>query len=145
MTTPDAPSILVVKTATVTSVSNAGDTITYGYTVTNTGNVTLTSVLVTDDMATVDNGGAISDDANDGAGTLEPGAMENATGSYTLTQADINAGSKTNVADADVNDPDGNNVNDEDTVMRPSFNVSRFYDKIFYHKGGPNYKKTNTD
>ena len=44
------PGIEVVKLASVSSVSNAGDTITYDYTVANTGNVTLTNVTLNDDQ-----------------------------------------------------------------------------------------------
>ena len=70
---------------------DAGETIDYLFTVTNDGNVTLTGVVVTDDMVTVAAGGAISDTAgNDGAlgaGGMAPGDVETATGQYTLTQA----------------------------------------------------------
>ena len=45
------PALAVDKTASVTGFSAAGQTITYSYTITNTGNVTLTNVTVTDPMA----------------------------------------------------------------------------------------------
>ncbi|MEM7087780.1 MAG: VWA domain-containing protein, partial [Bacteroidota bacterium] len=57
-----------------------GDTITYAFTVTNTGNVTLTNVVVTDPLVTMV-GGPIA--------SLAPGAVDNTTftASYVLTQA----------------------------------------------------------
>ena len=70
---------------------NAGDQITYTFTVTNTGNVPLTDVTVTDDLITV---------TGNPLASLEPGASDATTftGTYTLTQADIDAGTFTNTA-----------------------------------------------
>jgi uncharacterized repeat protein (TIGR01451 family) len=71
---------------------DAGDQIHYTFTVTNTGNATLTNVAVTEynSSVTIDNGGVI--------GTLAIGATVILTGTYTLTQADIDAGTFTNTA-----------------------------------------------
>ncbi len=71
---------------------DAGDKIHYTFTVTNTGNATLTNVAVTEynSSVTIDNGGVI--------GTLAIGATVILTGTYTLTQADIDAGTFTNTA-----------------------------------------------
>ncbi|WP_162230658.1 DUF7507 domain-containing protein, partial [Nitratireductor soli] len=82
---------------------DAGETIDYTFTVTNTGNVTLTDVAVTDSRATV-SGSPIA--------SLAPGVvdMTSVTGTYTITQADIDAGNVDNVADANAKDPDGNDV-----------------------------------
>ena len=100
---------------------DAGETIDYNFKVTNTGNVTLSDVVVTDDMATVANNGALSDDAGDGVGTLKPGDMEIATGQYILTQADINNGQKDNTASVTGDCPDGtvDCVEDEDMISTP--------------------------
>ncbi|MDY0392890.1 MAG: THxN family PEP-CTERM protein, partial [Candidatus Bipolaricaulis sp.] len=87
------PSIDLVKTGTLNVGSNgradAGDTISYMFAVTNTGNVALTNVEVTDPKVEV-TGGPIA--------SLAPGATNTTTftGSYVLTQADINAGTFTN-------------------------------------------------
>ncbi|EKF43847.1 parallel beta-helix repeat-containing transcriptional regulator AraC [Nitratireductor indicus C115] len=82
---------------------DAGEIINYTFTVTNTGNTTLTDVTVTDDRATV-SGSPIP--------TLAPGTVDNTsvTGVYTITQADIDAGKIENVASATAKDPDGNDV-----------------------------------
>src|SRR5207302_1359396 len=58
----------------------------------------------------------LSDPAGDGAGVLAPGAAETATGTYTLTQADIDAGSKFNRATATGTAPSGSKVSDDDTA-----------------------------
>jgi uncharacterized repeat protein (TIGR01451 family) len=105
------PSILLVKAGTLndddgTAGVSAGDTIDYSFTVTNTGNVTLTNVTVTDPDVTV-NGGPIS---------LAPGASDTDTftGTYTITQADIDAGVKDNTATVTGKDPEGQDVTDTD-------------------------------
>ena len=94
-----AASIDLVKTGTLNmavvppnGTPNAGDIITYTFTVTNTGNVTLSNVTVTDPKVTV-SGGPI---------TLAPGASNNSTFTavYTLLQSDIDAGIFTNIATA---------------------------------------------
>ncbi len=95
-----APAIELLKTGTLNldvvspaGVANVGDQITYEFTVTNTGNVTLNDVSVTDPVITVLGGPTI---------TLAPLASDSTTftGVYTLTQIDINNGSFTNTAEA---------------------------------------------
>lgn len=89
------PALEVVKTANETSVSVAGDVITYDYVVTNTGNTTLTQpVTVSDNLIPSVSCPALP------AGGLVPVASLTCTGSYTVTQADIDAGSVTNIATA---------------------------------------------
>ena len=87
------PGHLLVKSASITSYSAAGTPVTYSYKVTNSGNVTLTSVGVTDPMAGLS---AISCPST----TLAPGASETCTATYTTTQADVDAGSLTNTGTA---------------------------------------------
>ncbi|MDD3818590.1 MAG: SpaA isopeptide-forming pilin-related protein, partial [Actinomycetota bacterium] len=88
-------------------IANPGDTITYTFTVVNTGDVTLTGVTVTDPLVTV-TGGPI---------TLAPGETDpdTFTGLYTLTQADIDAGKVDNTATAVGTPPVGDNVTDTDS------------------------------
>lgn len=98
-----APAIGLVKTATPTSIANPkpGDTVTYTYAVTNTGNVTLTNVSVVDDKK-----GAITLSTT----TLAPGASATGSAIHVLTQADIDAGSVSNKATATGTGPDGRTV-----------------------------------
>ena len=70
---------------------SAGDTISYAFTVTNTGNVAVTDITLADTGATV-SGGPIA--------SLAVGASDSSTftASYTITQTDIDAGTYTNRA-----------------------------------------------
>ena len=83
----------MVKTASVPSFTAAGTSITYSYAVTNTGNVTLTSVDVTDPMPGLSA-------VNCPNSSLAPGASETCTATYTTTQADLDRGSVTNIGTA---------------------------------------------
>jgi uncharacterized repeat protein (TIGR01451 family) len=93
---PAAPSLTVAKTAAAPvetgtdGVINAGDTITYSYTVTNTGNVTINSVAPVDTGPTFNN---IAGTGTLGAFTpasanLAPGASQVFTAVYTLSNLD---------------------------------------------------------
>ena len=92
-----SPAIGLKKTAVAPGPGNTydapGQTIHYSYKVTNTGNVDLTSVGVTDPMSGLS---AISC----GSTTLAVGASETCTATYTTTQADVNAGSVHNTGTA---------------------------------------------
>ena len=79
------PSISLEKSASVTSFSAPGTLITYCYKVTNTGNVTLDPVVVTDPMTGLS---AISCPAT----TLAPWASETCTATYSTTQIDVDQG-----------------------------------------------------
>jgi len=108
-----APSMDLVKTGTLNlganSRADAGDTITYAFTVTNTGNVTLSNITLADTVGGITiNGGPIA--------SLAPGASNSTTftGSYTLTQTDVDAGTFTNTATVTGTTPGGPTVNDSD-------------------------------
>jgi len=109
----DAPAIGLVKTGTLNDDDGivgvtAGDTISYAFTVTNTGNVTLTNVTLEDTIGGVTiSGGPIA--------SLAPAEVDSTTftGSYAVTQADIDAGSFTNTAT--VNTTEGATDTDSDT------------------------------
>jgi gliding motility-associated-like protein len=106
-TITQSPDITITKTDTVNDGGDgridAGDTISYEFTVTNTGNVTLTNVAVTDPLVTVSGGPLAS---------LAPGVSDNTTftATYTITQADIDNGSFTNRATVSGDDPNNNPV-----------------------------------
>ncbi|HEY3290919.1 MAG TPA: DUF11 domain-containing protein, partial [Anaerolineae bacterium] len=83
------PALSLVKTAPPIKYDHVGQLIAYSYLVTNIGNVTLAGpVTVSDDKATV----------SCPAGGLTPGASMTCTASYTISQADLDAGSVTNTA-----------------------------------------------
>ncbi|MGY3684454.1 DUF7507 domain-containing protein [Streptomyces sp. TE33382] len=79
------------KSADDTRVYEAGDEVTYTYTVTNTGDTTLTGIGVTDSLV---------EDVTCQASVLAPGASTTCTGTYTVTQADAARGTVINVAAA---------------------------------------------
>ncbi|MEZ5093181.1 hypothetical protein [Nocardioides sp.] len=81
---------------TTLSGNNAGDTIDYEFLVTNAGNVTLDSITVDDPMV-----GTVDCPVT----TLAPGADTTCTASYTLTQADVDAGVVDNTATVTGTDP----------------------------------------
>jgi gliding motility-associated-like protein/uncharacterized repeat protein (TIGR01451 family) len=106
------------KTGTLVDVDgngliNAGDKITYSFTVRNIGEVTLTNVTIDDPKVTVIGGPLES---------LEPGESDSTTFSaeYIITQEDIDFGSFTNTATA-TGDFNGNEVDatDEDVQIFP--------------------------
>jgi len=95
---------------------DAGELLHYTFTVTNTGNVTLTNVRVSDAVAGVTVvGGPLT--------SLAPGISDATTftASYTLTQADIDAGLFSNMATATGTPPLGEDVTgtDSETVLLP--------------------------
>ncbi|KIT14312.1 DUF7507 domain-containing protein [Jannaschia aquimarina] len=90
----------------------ADDVVTYAFAVSNTGNVTLTDVTVTDPLASV-TGGPI---------TLAPGQTDTRsfTATYTVTEADIATGFVENRAEATGRAPGGDPVTDtSDTGTDP--------------------------
>src|SRR5205085_1747990 len=116
-----SPLIDVVKTnAGITDVDSngpdAGDTITYSYAVKNTGNVTLRDVTTIDNkLGTITLSGLADLDGGGIADDLAVGATATGTATATLTQAQVDAGSVTNVVTADGKPPSGPDVTDTDT------------------------------
>ncbi|WP_341953160.1 AraC family transcriptional regulator [Salinibacterium sp. TMP30] len=100
-----APSLETLKSATVSGTGRVGDTITYTLTARNTGNVTLTAVTLTDPLPGLSppsltwSGGV--------SGQLNPGGTVTGTATYTITQADVDAGSVKNIATASGTPPTG--------------------------------------
>jgi large repetitive protein len=97
------PGISLDKTASTADFSNPpvpGDKITYTFVITNTGNVTLSGVDLDDTLLGYSN-------VTCGATTLAPGASTNCTADYTLTQANIDAGTVSNTATACGDPPAG--------------------------------------
>ncbi|MCE1177668.1 MAG: DUF11 domain-containing protein, partial [Micrococcales bacterium] len=97
-----AATMTLVKTATPTSFTKAGETITYTFVATNTGQVPLTNVTI-DETTQFTGTGTLSPLTCDPAqpATLAPGASMTCTATYVTTQADVDAESLYNVATAD--------------------------------------------
>ena len=94
-----APALTVVKSSPTPSYSAVGDTIAYGFLVTNTGNVTLSNIAVNDTEtapATQANLSPITCPDS----TLAPAAAETCAATYTVTAADMLNGSVSDTATA---------------------------------------------
>ncbi|GAA4914128.1 CshA/CshB family fibrillar adhesin-related protein [Mucilaginibacter defluvii] len=119
-TTPaaDDPTVVTITPVGAISLEKTGvftaNYITYTFTITNTGDATLTNVTLTDT-----NLGLTNTVVNIPAGGLIPGGTATLTFRYTLTQADKEAGKVTNNASVSSTDPVGNIVNDNATVDVP--------------------------
>jgi uncharacterized repeat protein (TIGR01451 family) len=119
ITVESTAALTLVKVGTLDDggdgIANVGDIITYAFTVTNTGNVTLTNITLSDPGAVI-SGGPIA--------SLAPGASDTTTfiGSHVLTQADINAGSYANTALLSGTPPTGPPVtaSGQETVALPA-------------------------
>ena len=92
VTAAQGPALSIDKSALPATYDHVGQVIAYSFLVTNSGNVTLVGGLISvvDDKST--------DEACPPTATLAPGASVTCSASYTVTQADLDAGSVTNVA-----------------------------------------------
>lgn len=93
-----APLISLVKSISSAALSTppqVGDVISYAFAITNTGNVTLNDIALTDAVA-----GVVISNPTNWTGPLLPSATNSTafTATYALTQADINAGTFVNTA-----------------------------------------------
>ena len=115
---PVAPSISLIKTGELDlgqdGNADPGDLINYTFDVVNTGNVTLSNILISDPMVA-----PITCPSGNPIPTMAPGASETCTGSYPITQADIDAGQKDNTATVTAEDTNGNPVTDQDSHSEP--------------------------
>ena len=109
--TPQNPELSILKIGTFNDENGdgfgqPGETFSYTFTITNTGNVTITDISVTDNLVTV---------VGTPIPTLAPGEINttNFSATYILTQADIDAGGFTNTAVATGSDPNGDPVTDD--------------------------------
>src|SRR5205814_565378 len=84
------PKLSIAKTAAETSYIAVGDVLHYSYTLTNTGNVTLSGPFTVSDNKTTVTCPATT--------TLAPGSSITCTATYSATQADLDGGSVVNTA-----------------------------------------------
>ncbi|WP_106743383.1 DUF7507 domain-containing protein [Yoonia maritima] len=118
-----APAISLVLTDDTSALSSpvaAGDVVSYTYTATNDGNVTLTGVALDPTITDADGNTLVltsgptfvSADAGSADGTLLPGEAGTYTATYELTQSDIDAGGISQTATVDALSPEGANATD---------------------------------
>ncbi|NJX14654.1 DUF7507 domain-containing protein [Tamlana crocina] len=147
------PAIAIIKTATLNDAdadncSDASETLTYTFTVTNQGNTGLQNVALTDPM--FPNAGDISLDSGDlnTDNILDVGEIWVFTANYTLTQADIDFGSISNQASVSgesslgvvVSDlSDNDNITEDDTTettLCQSANIALIKTGVFNDTNG---------
>ena len=112
---PSDPALTVVKTASPSTVSEAGQTVTYRFLVTNTGNESLGEVSVND---THFSGTGRLSAISCPSASLAPGEFETCTASYTFTQADTGSASISNSATATGAPPSGPLVTSSTSTVR---------------------------
>ena len=134
---PMEPAITVTKTATPPwsgdDVPEVGDVISYSFTITNSGNVNLTGVTLTDEMM-ADAGGAF-ELVGSPIPMLAPGAVNTDaySATYVLTQDDLDRDTIDNIATVTGTPPRGDDVTDEaeasvPTLSRPSIQLTKTAD-----------------
>ncbi len=101
------PGMSLSKTADTERFSEVGEVITYTITVTNTGDIALTDINVTDPLVGLD--ATISE--------LAPGAEESFSVEYAITEEDLETGEVLNVARATSTVLDDEVVEDDITVV----------------------------
>ncbi|SFL45773.1 conserved repeat domain-containing protein [Loktanella salsilacus] len=99
--------LTLVKSAATLPITAAGQVLTYTLTIENTGNQRLRSVAATD---------ALLPDLSCAAAVLEPGAQLICADTYTVTQADVDAGTLVNTADVSAITPTGAGRTATDTL-----------------------------
>lgn len=116
------PELTTVKTTTTPAVAAVGDVIDYSITVTNSGNVPISAVVVTDPVA--DTGSIACAPAT--PLSLAPTEATTCTATHTVEQADLDAASVTNVAAASGTDPWGGAVvGESEPVVVPATQAPR--------------------
>jgi gliding motility-associated-like protein/uncharacterized repeat protein (TIGR01451 family) len=113
-----APGLAIIKSATPTSYSTVGEIITYSITAENTGNVTISSVVVTDSLTGL----------NTTIPTLAPGGKQTFSQNYTIKQSDLDAGIMSNTATVLGKDPATNTISANATetingIQNPSLSI----------------------
>ena len=129
---PSNPALRITKTSDVAAgtLLKEGDAVTYTVTVENTGNLTLTNVKATDNLA----GATLAPGQSDTRAELAPGEQFSVNYVYEVTQADVVAGSVHNEATASGVSPDPNKPvdpgapgtkDDPTETAKPSLNIQK--------------------
>src|SRR5690606_40012288 len=93
------PSMTLTKATTSTGPYALNDYITYELTVTNTGNVTLYDIVVTDANAEIVSGSPVAQ--------LAPGPVDTVIARHQVTQTELDGGRVVNQAKVTADDPEG--------------------------------------
>ncbi|UOQ90418.1 DUF11 domain-containing protein [Agromyces endophyticus] len=102
-----SPAVTLVKGSTAPTYGKVDDTVTYTFSATNSGDVTVTNVAIRDPLSGLS---ALTYVWPGAAGVLAPGQTVTATATYTITQADLDATQVDNTATLNGRAPDGATV-----------------------------------
>jgi len=100
--------------------ANPTDSITYTYTITNCGDVTLTNISISEEAGTFTGTGTLPIPDQPSPNTLEPDESVTVSSTYFITQADINASFVDNQAIVTGDDPNGDTVSDLSDTSNPN-------------------------
>lgn len=95
------PALTLEKSTAVSQIDTVGQKVPYTFVITNTGNVTLSGVTLTDTLP------GLPTPECDSTGDLAVGAVRTCTATYLVTQADLDAGSLLNSASVSSDGPSG--------------------------------------
>jgi uncharacterized repeat protein (TIGR01451 family) len=119
VTADQQPALSLDKSSADESFDTAGQTLTYSYELTNTGNVTLAAPYTVDDDVVNGAGGSV--DCPDTPATLAPGDPAIVcTATYDATQADLDAGLVLNTAQGHATHGEGTVDSNRDSVEIPA-------------------------
>src|SRR5690606_20058577 len=118
VTTEDPDPGIALSKSTTSTPERAGQSISYDFVVTNTGNVTLTDVAFTDSLLGVSAvpAGAVWSAGSSPASGLAPGGTVSFALEHPVTQAEVDAGEVENAAAVSGTPPSGAPVEDDDAV-----------------------------
>lgn len=109
------PALTLEKSTSVAQIDTVGQEVPYTFVITNTGNVTLSGVTLTDTLP------GLPAPECDSTGDLAVGAVRTCAATYTVTQADLDAGSLLNSAAVSSDGPgDTDGATAQDSVTVPS-------------------------
>jgi len=112
----EEPSLVVVKSADTSALSTSpreGETITFGFSVSNNGNILIDAITISDDL---DGLGTIEYNWPGEPGILSPGDTLTASATYMITQRDIDTGSISNTATVSGTSAFGSSIAESDSV-----------------------------
>ncbi|MDI6046131.1 DUF7507 domain-containing protein [Flavobacterium yafengii] len=138
-----SPSIALVKVGAVGGNGAIGNVITYTFMVTNTGNTSLSNIMINDVLT-----GSVNLVVS--PSTLSPNATGTATAAYTIQQSDMDAGKVTNSAtvtgttptNGTVSDTSGTTITNDtptETTLNPSPSIAIMKNAVFNDNNGDGF------
>ena len=135
ITAEQRPALSLVKTATPTTFKAVGDKIDYSFRVTNTGNVSLHTIVIADDKTTDESCPKLSSVGN-GDAFLDQGEVVICSASHLITDADLIAGTLTNKATASGKDPADKSVSSLEATATVTAQLATLFGHLYIDTNG---------